>query len=279
MPRKMVSSEVPEDSTGVQYHISCKKGDVARYVLLPGDPGRVKRIAAEWDDSRKVAEHREYITYTGRYHGAAISCTSTGIGGPAAAIAIEELLRVGADTLLRVGTTGGLSKRIGIGDLIITTGAVRLDGTSGQYVMPGYPAVASYEVVTALVEAAERSGARYHVGITASSDSFYTGQGRPGFRGYRSHASEVLLEDVRRANVLNFEMETSTLFTLSGIYGSRAGSVCAVVANRETGEFVQDAGVDGAIRVANEAVKTLSQWDSLKSGKGKKNFFPSLLER
>ncbi|MEM3185347.1 MAG: uridine phosphorylase [Conexivisphaerales archaeon] len=277
MSRKIVSAERPEDEYGVQYHIACRKGDVANYVLLPGDPARVQLIAEQWDSAKKVAEHREYITYTGLYKGTAISCTSTGIGGPAAAIAVEELLRVGADTFIRVGTTGALKKEINIGDIIITSGAVRFDGTTQQYVWPGYPAVAHFEVVLALVEAAEKMGVRYHVGITASSDSFYTGQGREGFRGYKPHSSEILLNDVMKANILNFEMESSTLLTLSNIYGARAGSVCTAVANRETNEFVENAGIPSVIKVANEAVKILSEWDKLKKSRGKKHFFPSLL--
>ncbi len=277
--KKLKSSEVPEDASGVQYHIGLKPGDVPRYVLLPGDPERVPKIARFWDESRKVASHREYVTYAGRYKGVPIASTSTGIGGPATAIAVEELLRVGADTFIRVGTTGALRKEISIGDVVISTAAVRLDGTSKTYIMPEYPAVASYEVVLALIEASESLGVRYHVGLTASSDSFYVGQGRPGFRGYLPENLKGIHEFLGSVNVLNFEMEAATIFTLANIYGARAGAVCAAIANRVTGEFVAGAGVEDAIRVANEAIKILYEWDGLKEKKGRKYFSIRLLSR
>jgi len=244
---KKLSASIPQTTENRQYHIACKPGDVAPYVLLPGDPGRVPRIVRYWDNSKKVASHREYVTYTGTYKGAPISATSTGIGGPAAAIAIEELLRVGAHTFIRVGTSGAIREEIGVGDLIISVGAIRFDGATKQYVFPEYPAVANYEVVLALIEAAESLNVNYHVGITASTDSFYTGQGRPGFRGYMLSWMKNIIPDLQKANVLNFEMEASTIFTLANIYGARAGSVCAAIANRVTDELVPDAGVEDAI--------------------------------
>ncbi len=274
---KFVSPERPETPEGLQYHIRCKPGDVAPYVLLPGDPGRVERISKYWDERRIVAVHREYVTHTGVYKGAPISATSTGIGSPAAAIAVEELLRVGAGTFIRVGTTGAIQEHVGIGDLVISTGAVRLEGTSRQYVRVEYPALADYEVVLALVEAAEQLGVEYHVGITASTDSFYTGQARPGFGGYEQSWMRELIPDLRAARVLNFEMEAAAIFTLAGVYGARAGAVCAVVANRATGEFEEDAGVEDAIRTANEAVRILHEWDEIREEAGKRRLFPSLI--
>ncbi len=278
MGEKLKSASRPETEEGLQYHIRVKPGDVARYVLVPGDPERVKRIASFWDEAWHVASHREYTTYTGRYKGVLISATSTGIGAPSTAIAIEELLRVGADTFIRVGTTGALHRWIEVGDIIISTGAVRLEGTSKQYVIPEYPAVASYEVVLALVEAAETLGVRYHLGLAASTDSFYVGQERPGYKGYLPPFNRGLVDFMKSVGVLNFEMEAALIFTLAGIYGFRAGMVCAAIANRETEEFIVDAGVDDAIRVANEAVRILSEWDKLKEEKGKKYISPSLLK-
>lgn len=278
MSRKLKSASQPETESGLQYHLRIKPGDVSRYVLIPGDPERVKRIAGFWDKLWHVASHREYTTYTGLYKGVLISATSTGIGAPSTAIAIEELLRVGADTFIRVGTTGALHKWIDIGDIIISTGAVRLEGTSKQYVIPEYPAIASYDVLLALIEAAETLAIKYHVGLSASTDSFYVGQERPGYKGYLPPFSRGLIEFLRSINVLNFEMEAATIFTLAGIYGFRAGMVCAAIANRETEEFVVDAGVDNAIRVACEAVKILSEWDSLKERFRKKYISPSLLK-
>lgn len=274
---KIRSASKPESDEGLQYHLHIKPGDISRYVLIPGDPGRVSRIASYWDKWWKVAEHREYITYSGYYKGVFISSTSSGIGAPATAIAIEELARTGADTFIRVGTTGALHKWINVGDLVISTGAVRLEGTSKQYVIPEYPAVASYDIVLALIFAAETLGVKYHVGLTASTDSFYVGQERPGFREYMPPFQKGLIDFLRRINVLNFEMEASLIFTLANIYGLRAGAICAVVANRETEEFVVDAGVDDAIKVANEAVKILYDWDEARESIGTKHITPRIL--
>ncbi len=272
-----VSARAPDLGGGLQYHIRCRPGDVAPYVLLPGDPDRVPLISSLWEERREVARHREYTTHTGRYRGAPISATSTGIGGPAASIALEELLRVGAHTFIRVGTTGAIQRDVRVGDVIIAAGAVRLDGASEEYVRVEYPALAHYEVVLALVEAAESLGARYHVGVVASTDTFYTGQSRPGFRGYQPSWSPGIMADLQAAGVLSFEMEAATVFTISSIYGARAGAVLAVIANRVTDEFVPEAGVETAVRVANEAVRILYEWDQEKQKRGKKFFYPSLL--
>ena len=277
MSLKLKSAELPETEEGLQYHLMIKPGDVAPYVLLPGDPERVKMIAKYWDEAKHIATHREFVTYTGRYKGAPISATSTGIGSPSTAIAVEELLRVGAHTFIRVGTTGAIQPYIDVGDVVISIGAVRLEGTSKQYVMVEYPALAHYEVVLALIEAAEELGVKYHVGITASTDSFYTGQGRPGFKGYTQSWMKNIIPDLQAAKVLNFEMEAATIFTLANIYGARAGAVCAAIANRVTGEFIPGKGVEDMIKVANEAVRILYEWDEMKKSKGKKYFYPKLL--
>jgi uridine phosphorylase len=277
--KKLKSASIPVDEEGMQYHLMVRPGDVSRYVLLPGDPGRVKRIASYWEEKRVIAEHREYLTYSGKYRGVFISATSTGIGAPSTAIAVEELARVGADTFIRVGTTGALRRDIGIGDLIISTGAVRLEGTSKHYVIPEYPAVADLTVTMALIAAAEELGVKYHLGLTASSDSFYVGQERPGFKGYLPPFQKGMVEFLRNVNVLNFEMEAAAIFTLAGIYGLRAGNVCAAIANRETEEFVVDAGVDDAIKTANEAVRILSEWDEEMKATGKRNVTPQIIYR
>ncbi len=272
---KFVSADRPQTKEGYQYHIACKPGDVARYVLLPGDPERVPKISSLWDEAKEIAFHREYRTHTGKYKGVPISVTSTGIGGPSTAIAIEELAAIGADTFIRVGSTGAIQPGMEIGDLIIARAAVRLEGTSKQYVRVEYPAAADLEVTLALIEAAETLGVRYHIGITASTDSFYLGQGRPGLKGYFPSFAGNIVNDLRQANVTNFEMEAATLFTLAGIYGLRAGCVCAVFANRVTNEFGK-AGEKEAALVASEAVKILAEWDEEKEKAGKKVWFPGL---
>ncbi|MFB6470208.1 MAG: uridine phosphorylase [Vulcanisaeta sp. AZ3] len=252
------------------YHLMASPGDIAPYVLTPGDPDRVPRIAKYWDEARQVAVHREYVTYTGMYKGAPISAVSTGIGGPAAAIAIEELLTLGANTFIRVGTTGAIQEWVRVGDLVINTGAVRLDGASNAYAMPEYPAIASYDVVLALITAAEELGVKYHVGLAASTADFYVGQGRPGFNNYSPPWSKDLINTLSSMNVLNFEMEAAAIYTIANVHGVRAGGVMAVIANRRTNEFVPDAGVEDAIKVANEAVKILHEWDSIRSKLGVK---------
>jgi len=275
LKNRLLSAVHPQTKTGAQYHIGCKKGDVGRYVFLPGDPDRVPKIAEFWDSAREVSSHREYRVWTGRLDGIRVSACSTGIGGPAVAIAFEELATIGADTFIRVGTCGALRKEIRCGDYVISTAAVRLDGTSRQYVQPEYPAVANYEIVLSLIEAAEKLGYRYHVGYTASSDSFYVGQGRPGFKGYLPLGAEKTVETLSKVNVLNFEMEAATIFTLAGIYGLRTGAVCAVYANRITNRF-EIKGEEEVCKVAVEAVRILARWDKERKNKGKRYWYPML---
>jgi uridine phosphorylase len=258
------------------YHIGVKPGEVSRYVLLPGDPERVPLIAEFWDEAWEVSYHREFRLWNGRVGGRPISACSTGIGSASASIAVEELARAGVDTFIRIGSTGAIQPHIRLGDLVISSTAIRLQGASMDYAPPEYPAAASYEVLLALIGAAESLNITYHVGVTATTDSFYLGQGRKRFRGYSWSRSENLLEDLRRMNVLNFDMETSAIYTIASIYGLRAGSVCAVFANRVRDEF-GIAGERDAARVAVEAVKILQEWDELKARRGKPLFYPSLL--
>jgi uridine phosphorylase len=273
---KIISTERPATAEKRQYHIACAPGEVARYVLLPGDPERVPKIAGLWDDAKKIAYHREYQTYTGEVGGVSISCTSTGIGCPSIVIGVEELAAIGADTFIRVGSSGSIQRDVRVGDIVITSAAVRLEGTSKSYVRVEYPAAANYEVLLALIQAAEKLGHRYHVGITASTDSFYLGQGRPGFGGYTQSFAKELMRDLQAARVLNFEMETAALFTVSNLYGFRAGSVCAVYANRVTEEFDVGAGEMAAAETATEAVKVLAKMDIEKKKAGKRYWCPKL---
>jgi len=260
---------------GKQYHIRCKHGDLAKYLLVPGDPDRVPKIAKFWDESREVSCHREFRSFTGKYKSVPISAMSSGIGPAAMAILVNEAANVGVETFVRVGSTGAIQKDIECGDLVFSIGAVRLDGTSERYVGVEYPAVASYEILLALVEAAEGLGMRYHVGITATSSDFYAGQARPSFRQY---GADKLVQTLQKANVLNFEMECATLFVLSSFFGLRAGAVCAVYANRVTNEFKPGAGEENCIRVANEAVKILNDWEQTKQKKNKRWFYPGMLK-
>lgn len=277
MPK--VSAKAPVIA-GKQYHIQCKAGDVARYVLLPGDPGRVGKITKDWDSAKEVEYHREYRTVTGKYKGVPISCTSSGLGSPNIGIVVDELCRIDADTFIRVGSTGGIQKGQKLGDLVITTGAVRLDGASKDLVIPEYPAVASYEVVMALIQACEELNERYHVGITASTDTFYTGQGRSAYNNYLPSFKEDIYRDMQNAKVQNFEMEAGCLLTMANLFGKRAGAVCFIVANRVTDEFeITDEMARRAGKVASLAVTILASWDKQKQKKGKKFLYPKLLSK
>lgn len=266
-------SENPNDE--VQYHLAVGPGDVAETVLVPGDPERIEKIVDLWDEFELVAEHREFRTATGEHRGVPISTTSTGIGSPSAAIALEELARVGCETFIRVGSCGALQPGMDVGDLVITTGAVRQEGTSHEYVREDYPATADERVVGALVAAAEELGHDYHVGVTASSDSFYPGQGRPGFEGFEAAGSDHLVADLQEAGVLNFEMEASSILTLAGLYGLRAGAVCTVYANRVTGEFRTE-GESRAAETASLAATYLARMDERAREAGVDRWHPGL---
>jgi uridine phosphorylase len=234
-----------------QYHIQCSPGDVAPFVLLPGDPGRVEVVAGFWEDARKVAQNREYVTYTGVYEGVPISCTSTGIGCPSTAIAMEELARVGARTFIRIGTCGTFQDHVAVGDIAIFDSAMRYDGASHLYAPPQYPAVAHHEVVQASVEAGRKLGYTTHVGTTRSADSFYARHSRPGssFNDYWQSEWREHFADLRRLNVIAAEMEASVIFVLARAWGLRAGGISVVVDNvlkvtGEDGQFDPEEGFD-----------------------------------
>ncbi|MCR4818916.1 MAG: nucleoside phosphorylase [Fretibacterium sp.] len=269
-------AERPVMEDNLQYHIRCKKGDVNRYVLLPGDPERVDVIAKEWDEGHFVANNREHRTWSGALDGVPITACSTGMGGPSTSIALEELAALGADTFIRVGSCGALQEEVNCGDLIICSGAMRQDGTSPEYVDLSYPAASHYAVTAALIEACERLEVPYHVGVSCTTASFYCGQARPGLGGYAQSASGHKIEDLNRAGVMDFEMEAATILTLSGLYGLRAGAVFAVVAHRLKDSF-EYTGIDNSVRAANEAVKILASWDRARDARGKRYWYPGLL--
>ena len=244
-----------------EFHIHVKKGEVGRYVILPGDPGRCEKIAKYFDEPAFVAQNREYVTYTGKLCGVPVSVTSTGIGGPSASIAMEELIHCGADTFIRVGTAGGMKKEVMGGDVCIATGAIRFEGTSKEYAPIEWPAVADFEVTRALKDAADRLGFSNHTGVVQCKDSFY-GQHSPD-----SMPAAAMLKERWDAwldmGALCSEMESAALFTVAAARGVRAGSVRLVIANqtrRELGlEDPQVYDTDRAIRVAIEAIKDLIQ--------------------
>ena len=246
------------ESDQLLYHVNMKTGDVGRYVLLPGDPGRCALIAGYFDDPHFVTSHREFTTYSGTLLGEKVSVTSTGIGCPSTAIAMEELIRLGANTFIRVGTSGGMQPYLQIGSLAIVTGAIRDEGTSRQYMPIEFPAVADIDVVCALREAAARSGASYHLGISQSKDSFY-GQHEPESMPV---AADLLnrWKAWKQGGAICSEMEVSTIFILGSIYRKRTGGIMLISGNQESAEpphQSESEAMDALIHTAVSALKIL----------------------
>ncbi|HKU95276.1 MAG TPA: nucleoside phosphorylase [Vineibacter sp.] len=243
--------------------------DLPRYVLLPGDPDRIKVMAGQWDEAKVIDLPRGYCAAVGTYRSVRIGAVSTSIGAPSLELVFTDLARLSVDTFIRVGTTGTLHADIATGSLIINDAAVRLDGTTHFYVRPEFPAAASHEVTFALVDAAAAQGEAYRVGTGATAGSFLAGQGRPAFKDYRSPEGERIFEEMKRAGVLNFEMETAALLTLARLYGLRAGSVCSVIANRMSGDWGDRGGIERACRTGAEAVRRLAAWDAASARAGR----------
>lgn len=235
-----------------QYHIHVRPGEVGKYVLLPGDPDRVLRIAKHLENAKEIAFHREHRTSTGTYKGITISATSTGMGCPSTAIAVEELANVGVTHFIRVGSTGALQKGMNIGDIVVSTGAMRMDGTSRYYAHEGFPAIADHFLTKALFEAAleKQKGREYRLflGMNASSDAFYG-------------ETPELLQMLSDHRALNVEMEASAIYTIANMRGLKAGMVCAVSGNLVTNDVIYDRpntglvqGWEDAIDIALEAI-------------------------
>ena len=249
-----------------QFHIHCVEGDVGRYVILPGDPGRCEKIAALFDDAHFVAQNREFTIYTGTLLGEKVSVCSTGIGGPSASIAMEELHNIGADTFIRVGTCGGIDLDVRSGDVVVATGAIRFEHTSREYAPIEYPAVANFDVTCALVQAAKNLGKSLKTGVVQCKDAFY-GQHSPA----RMPVSYELLnkwEAWKRLHVKASEMESAALFVVADALGCRCGSCFHVIWNqeREAAGLDQDMSEDttSAVEVGVEALKLLIQADRQK---------------
>lgn len=246
-----------------QYHIQVAKGEVGRYVIMPGDPKRCAKIAQYFDDPVLIADNREYVTYTGTLDGVKVSVTSTGIGGPSASIAMEELYKCGADTFVRIGTCGGMQTEIKSGDVVIATGAIRMEGTSREYAPIEYPAVADLDVTNALVAAAKELGHTYHAGVVQCKDAFY-GQHEP----QRMPVSYELLnkwEAWKRMGCKASEMESAALFIAASHLRVRCGSDFLVVGNQERNALGMENPIvhdtEAAITVAVEAIRKLIKAD------------------
>ncbi len=248
------------------YHLDLNPDIIqgARLALLPGDPFRppiIARMISETygTDHKELAWKREFCTYLAEINGKKILITSTGIGGPSTSIAVDELAQLGIDTFIRVGTTGAIQEYVGIGDVIITSGSVRLDGASTHYAPIEYPAVAHHEILNALIQGAKKTLVKYHVGITASTDTFYPGEEKQeSFMKYELRRFQGSMKEWQALNVLNFEMESSTVLTLASAMGLRGGCITGVVNVRNTSKIAEDAlrlGENNVIRAAIAAVE------------------------
>lgn len=251
---------------GLQYHLQIRPGDVGRYVILPGDPKRCAKIAEHFQDAKLIADSREFVTYTGYLDGEKVSVTSTGIGGPSASIAMEELVLCGADTFIRVGTCGGIDLEVKGGDIVVATGAVRMEGTSREYAPIEYPAVADLEVTNALVQSCREMGLAYHAGVVQCKDAFY-GQHEPE----RMPVSYELLnrwEAWKRMGCKASEMESAALFIVASHLKVRCGSDFLVVGNQERNALGMENPIvhdtEAAIKVAVAALGKLIKADKEK---------------
>lgn len=244
------------------FHLDVDKDQLAgaRLAIVPGDPGRVERIAALLGDATFLSSRREFTLWRGHLNEAPVVVCSTGIGGPSTSVAVEELSQLGIDTFLRVGTTGAIQPHISVGDLIVTTGSVRLDGASYHFAPAAFPAVADFSCTAALVDAARTLGVPHHIGVTASSDTFYPGQER-----YDTASGRVLrrfrgsMEDWRAMGVLNYEMESATLLTMCATSGLRAGCIAGVLVNRADQETPSKARIHATESCAIDAVVTAAR--------------------
>lgn len=253
-------------SQGKEFHIDLAKGEVGRYAILPGDPGRCEKIAQYLENPRKIAQNREYVTYVGELMGERVAVTSTGIGGPSASIAMEELIHCGVDTFIRVGTSGGMQPEVCGGDLVIATGAVRAEGTTREYAPIEYPAVAHYEVVKALERAAQEMQAKYHVGVVQCKDNFY-GQHSPETMPCHTWLTDRW-EAWKVCGALASEMESAALFITAAVRRVRMGTVLLVLANQTRREMgLPDVAVydtDLAVKTAVSGIGQLIQADKNK---------------
>ncbi|MEM4728865.1 MAG: nucleoside phosphorylase [Thermoplasmata archaeon] len=283
MPARITPGPAPSATGGDverQYHIALAPGELAESILLCGDPARAERVAGLFDEGLLTRKHREFVTHTGRWRGLGISVMSTGIGPDNTEIALVEISRIcRSPVLIRIGSSGALRPEVRIGDLIISTGAVRLENTSTFFVHEGYPAIAHHEVVLALLTAAVRKKVRHHLGLTATAPGFYGAQCRK-VEGFPLRWPG-LIDELAGEGVLNLEMETSALLTLAALRGFRAGAVCAVYAHRPSGKFAGERErweAEGrCVEVGMEALRILHKMDEEKRRAGREHWVPEHL--
>ncbi len=261
------SSSGPNATVGDQRRLQLlREIALPPYVLMPGDPDRVDVMASQWQDATVVSLPRGYKAAAGTYRGVRIGAISTSIGAPSLESIFTDLARLGVHSFIRVGTCGTLWADIDPGSLIVNDAAVRLDGTTNFYARAEFPAVASFEATLALSDAANALGHAYRVGTGCTAGSFLTGQGRPAYNDFVSAHSQTIVEEMANLGVLNFEMETASLLTFARIFRLRAGSVCSVIANRRTGVWGDNGGIEKACLTGAEALWRLATWDRARGG-------------
>jgi uridine phosphorylase len=269
------------EQTARTYHLGLLPGEFAPFVMTAAHPERVPKMAARFETQLAFDPvppvRGGYVMAKGVYRGIPVGAVNSGMYG-SSPTCLEELARIGVGTILRSGTCAALREDIKCGDVIINTGALRLEGVTDYYVPPAFPAVSHPETVMALIQAAERLGIRYHVGIGASTAGFYVPQGREGANGYLPDRARRIIPELQEMGVLNFEGQVSTHFVLGALYGFRAGAVLSVVANRVTGEFGGWDHEEQAISVTLEAITILNAWDKIKAARNASIFYPELLE-
>jgi uridine phosphorylase len=277
---KIENADVVSDATGRQYHIALAPGELAEYIILVGEAKRAEKAATLLDNITVEQHNREYRTFTGEYKGTPVSVMSTGMGPGCIEIGMIEIFQITKNpTFIRVGTSGGLQENIELGDMVISSGAVRLEDTSTYFVHEGYPAIANHEVVLALIMASEKQKVPYHVGLTATASGFYGAQGRkiPGI--YVKNPD--LPDQMAAMNVYNFEMESSTIFNLANMKGFRASSICQALNNRQKGTFI-DPELKAereaqSLIIGFEALKIIEQMDKVKLAKNKEHWIPEAI--
>lgn len=273
------SADIVKDKNGRQYHLGLAPGELAENIILVGDPERPEKMKDFFSEIFIDKQTREFRTITGKINDLEVSVLSTGIGPDNIEICLVEMMQITkGPTIIRAGSCGGLQEFINVGDLVISTGAVRLENTSTFFVPEGYPAVGSFEVILALNEAANHLEVNYHVGLTASASGFYGAQGReiPGL----PTRFPSLPDDLAKLNVYNFEMETSALFSLAQVMGFRVGTVCAVYVNRPKRKFIpnemKDVAEKKCLKTAVKALEILHRMDKIKKAQNKPYWIPSL---
>lgn len=266
---------IPDPKFHKHFGGQVRPDDIAPYVLVPGSKGRVLQFAQLWDNAREVANYHEFLIYSGEMGGVPVTACSTGIGGSSVVVAVQELVALGAHTLIRAGVTGTLQENIEVGDVTIASAAIRADRITEYFVSTDIPALSSHEVLLALTAACQIRKYTFHVGVTATTGSFYCGEGRPGANGYTQSFMTTIVEDFVKSGVLDWDTETAVLFSLAGALGARAGRINGVLdspRSKKTDPKAEERAVEAAL----EAVLILANWDQVKAETGQNYLLPEI---